>query len=103
MPLFFLWLSNLFALRIIQNFTQKLKFIFFENNTCFFVSSVLIYTGSIKSALVAQLDRVSGYEPEGQGFESLPARQIKIPPNREVFLFCEESKKGRESKASGSE
>ena len=26
-------------------------------------------------APVAQLDRVSGYEPEGQGFESLPARQ----------------------------
>ncbi len=29
-------------------------------------------------ALVAQLDRVTGYEPVGQGFESLPARQ-KIP------------------------
>ena len=26
-------------------------------------------------ALVAQLDRVSGYEPEGRGFESLRARQ----------------------------
>lgn len=26
-------------------------------------------------ALVAQLDRVSGYEPEGRGFESLPAYQ----------------------------
>ena len=28
-------------------------------------------------APVAQLDRVSGYEPEGQGFESLPARHKK--------------------------
>ena len=28
-------------------------------------------------APVAQLDRVSGYEPEGQGFESLPARHSK--------------------------
>ena len=28
-------------------------------------------------ALVAQLDRVTGYEPVGQGFESLPARQRK--------------------------
>ena len=26
-------------------------------------------------ALVAQLDRASGYEPEGRGFDSLPARQ----------------------------
>ena len=28
-------------------------------------------------APVAQLDRVTGYEPVGQGFESLPARQEK--------------------------
>ena len=28
-----------------------------------------------KFALVAQLDRVFGYEPKGQGFESLAARQ----------------------------
>ena len=28
-------------------------------------------------ALVAQLDRVTGYEPVGQGFESLPARHKK--------------------------
>ena len=27
-----------------------------------------------KCALVAQLDRVTGYEPVGQGFESLAAR-----------------------------
>ena len=29
------------------------------------------------NAPVAQLDRVTGYEPVGQGFESLPARQEK--------------------------
>ena len=29
----------------------------------------------ISHAPVAQLDRVSGYEPEGRGFESLPAYQ----------------------------
>ena len=28
-------------------------------------------------ALVAQLDRVTGYEPVGQGFESLQARHVK--------------------------
>ena len=39
-------------------------------------------------ALVAQLDRVSDYESEGQGFESLPARQEKgICENRCLFCF----------------
>ena len=31
---------------------------------------------SIFRALLAQLDRVLGYEPRGRGFESLAARQI---------------------------
>ena len=31
----------------------------------------------IPYALVAQLDRVTGYEPVGQGFESLQTRQVK--------------------------
>ena len=30
-----------------------------------------------RHAVLAQLDRVTGYEPVGQGFESLPARQRK--------------------------
>jgi hypothetical protein len=30
------------------------------------------------SAPVAQLDRVSGYEPEGRAFESLRARQLEM-------------------------
>ena len=29
----------------------------------------------MRRALVAQLDRVTGYEPVGQGFESLPSHQ----------------------------
>ena len=39
-------------------------------------------------ALVAQLDRVFGYEPKGQGFESLRAHQ-KIPPTPVggIFVF----------------
>ena len=39
-------------------------------------------------APVAQLDRVSGYEPEGREFESLRARQMKSPP-KVGFLFGE--------------
>ena len=33
------------------------------------------YITAVKNALVAQLDRVTGYEPVGRGFESLQARQ----------------------------
>ena len=50
----------------------------FEKSTCFFSFSVLLYTGTCEVlvyAPVAQLDRVTGYEPVGQGFESLPAYQ----------------------------
>ena len=35
------------------------------------------YITAVKNALVAQLDRVTGYEPVGRGFESLQARQAK--------------------------
>ena len=39
-------------------------------------------------ALVAQLDRVFGYEPKGQGFESLRAHHfIVYNVNREVAQF----------------
>ena len=37
----------------------------------------LIENSTIQDALVAQLDRVTGYEPVGRGFESLQARQTK--------------------------
>ena len=38
-------------------------------------------------ALLAQLDRVFGYEPKGQGFESLTARQKKMRSHESVTLF----------------
>ena len=41
-----------------------------------------------KDVTVAQLDRVSGYEPEGRGFESLQSRQRK-PPQAGGFYFME--------------
>ena len=47
----------------------------------------------IAFALLAQLDRVFGYEPKGQGFESLAARHAKslvildIKGFRGFFLF----------------
>ena|GEM_PF-1359230 len=37
-------------------------------------------------ALVAQLDRVTGYEPVGQGFESLRARHHRFNRNGD-FTF----------------
>ena len=47
----------------------------------------------IPYALVAQLDRVTGYEPVGQGFESLQARQKKkqllITKVASFFIHCE--------------
>ena len=42
-------------------------------------------------ALIAQLDRVSDYESEGRGFESLSARQAKSLETTYVsrlFVFC---------------
>ncbi len=38
-------------------------------------------------APVAQLDRVTGYEPVGQGFESLPAYHEKPDIRMDVGLF----------------
>ncbi len=48
-----------------------------------------------ENALLAQLDRVTGYEPVGRGFESLTAHQRGSPAARkalveirELFLCC---------------
>ena len=38
-------------------------------------------------ALLAQLDRVFGYEPKGQGFESLAARHTETPCISRSFGF----------------
>ena len=47
--------------------------------------------GNNTNALVAQLDRVTGYEPVGRGFESLQARQAKkTSQNVMSFLLSRE-------------
>jgi hypothetical protein len=47
----------------------------------------------LKNAPVAQLDRVSGYEPEGREFESLRARHIARV--QRVSLFAVSNIRGR--------
>ena len=42
----------------------------------------------IAYALLAQLDRVFGYEPKGQGFESLAARHGKRNRKSDSFFAC---------------
>ena len=50
-------------------------------------------------APVAQLDRVTGYEPVGQGFESLPAYQTnKEDTHSGVLFICSVLRTGRDSK-----
>ena len=56
-----------------------------EKKTCIFEKGVLLYLGT-KNALLAQLDRASGYGPEGQGFESLTACQKSRPPKGVGFF-----------------
>ena len=55
------------------------------------------------SAVVAQLDRVSGYEPEGRGFEScLPHHLIKKPSmQKHRRLFVGQPFSGRPAIAGG--
>ena len=43
--------------------------------------------GTNKNAPLAQPDRVFGYEPKGQGFESLTARQNKKGRNKVPSFF----------------
>ena len=47
----------------------------------------------IAYALVAQPDRVFGYEPKGRGFESLPARQTRKTPIGGVFFVLVTTKR----------
>ena len=49
-------------------------------------------------APIAQLDRVTGYEPVGRGFESLSAYQTNkgIPKRVSPYLFCTSCRKGLE-------
>ena len=56
----------------------------------------------MRHALVAQLDRVTGYEPVGRGFESLPARQIKANRFYGSPLFFCSNPEGTRTRASSS-
>lgn len=47
-----------------------------KNFSCIFVLNVLSYLMFVRNVLVAQLDRVFGYEPKGRGFESLQAHHV---------------------------
>ena len=50
---------------------------------------MVLYLGT-KNAPLAQLDRVFGYEPKGQGFESLTARQEKAKSKDLAFSISSE-------------
>ena len=62
-----------------KSFFLQLKKIFkkMKNFSCIFVLNMLSYLMFVRNVLVAQLDRVFGYEPKGRGFESLQARHGK--------------------------
>ena len=62
--------------------------IFYFNKLQYTEKCVIIYKRFRKNvfAPVAQLDRVTGYEPVGQGFESLPARH-DTTANAVVFFL----------------
>ena len=51
---------------------------------------MLLYLGAQGSAdaSLAQLDRVTGYEPVGRGFESLPAHRKASVERQEPFCFA---------------
>ena len=55
-----------------KKYGKNKKFKTIKNNTWFYKKDVLLYYGGQKTAfaLIAQLDRASGYGPEGREFES---------------------------------
>ena len=50
---------------------------------------ILCVRKNVIYALVAQLDRVTGYEPVGQGFESLRARKLRIRKYAKLLFLSE--------------
>ena len=60
------------------------------NGSVHIVNYTIFYNDSliISYVLIAQLDRVFGYEPKGQGFESLAARQVKATPWVLLLFLC---------------
>ena len=63
----------MFLIKNIENYRKKciLSQIFKKHLTFHIQNDILVY---VVNVLVAQLDRVTGYEPVGRGFESLQAR-----------------------------
>ena len=53
------------------------------------------------NALLAQLDRVFGYEPKGQGFESLAARQKNAPNRVRSLCYPKGTRTRREERSAG--
>ena len=73
--LLYFFLSSLFPLKkLLTNFAGDDK--------------IICVADEQQNALVAQLDRVSDYESEGQGFESLRARQETVCQQAYGFFFC---------------
>lgn len=64
--------------------TKKLKKALTISELC----AIIVKLFETAYAPVAQLDRVSDYESEGQGFESLLARHDKRPTICWPFIFC---------------
>ena len=60
-------------------FPKKVLAFFFL--VCYYTEALM----KARYAPVAQLDRVTGYEPVGRGFESLPAYQMYPYPNTLFF------------------
>ena len=67
---------------IMQISKKSQKSVDFFSIRCYYISAVKKRMLINRFALLAQLDRVFGYEPKGQGFESLAARQ------RTQYTFC---------------
>ena len=64
-----------------ENFSQKR--LDFSGRMCYNIR----VDGKTSNAPVAQLDRVTGYEPVGRGFESLPAHSDAHAVLHEHFSF----------------
>ena len=65
--------------RVLRGFAKKIGN--FEKSLLLFVlNCAIIIKLSMRHAPLAQLDRASGYGPEGRGFESLTACQKDLKP-----------------------
>ena len=68
---------------------SDLYFVFFKKHLTNGLRCAIICKYSRVPAVLAQLDRVPGYEPVGRGFESLTPCQQKDPmPRHWVFLLA---------------